>query len=237
MAARERCTVPAQPGEYRSELHDRLATRCTRSSSSSRVRSGPPQDHDRAALVAWPRSASSAVLRLVGFLSVILGTMPALAAQCCCLRSRRDCGRILNLARASDRACRAVVSKIATIIGESLRESDGELGKKSRWVAGDGFRYSDFVFSSRSSVVLRRGRARRHDRLCRAGLRAAPIGPKQPRSFCGNFCFASPNSPSAFCRLPCWSVRCRAISHSRAGLNSSSREQPAYPPGNSSHRR
>ena len=75
-------------------------------SSSRTLFLGPPQT-TRQSRALLGLIGVVALLRLVGFLSIILGAHRPGACRSIRCATRRDCGRILaNLARASDRACR-----------------------------------------------------------------------------------------------------------------------------------
>ena len=117
----------AQPGEYRSELHDRLATPLYPIAFVVLAYAflGPPQTTRQSRTLSLLALVGVvAVLRLVGFLSVILGThMPgALAAQYVALLGAIAAGS-WQISRGQAIEPAAVVSKIATIIGERLAKA------------------------------------------------------------------------------------------------------------------
>jgi lipopolysaccharide export system permease protein len=117
----------AQPGEYRSELHDRLATPLYPIAFVVLAYAflGPPQTTRQSRTLSLLALVGVvAVLRLVGFLSVILGThMPgALAAQYVALLGAIAAGS-WQISRGQAIEPAAVVSKIATIIGERFAKA------------------------------------------------------------------------------------------------------------------
>jgi lipopolysaccharide export system permease protein len=114
----------AQPGEYRSELHDRLATPLYPFAFVILAYAflGPPQTTRQSrTLSLLALTGAVALLRLIGFLSVIIGArVPgALAAQYVALIGAIATGAwLISRGQAIEPA--AVVSKIATVIGERL---------------------------------------------------------------------------------------------------------------------
>jgi lipopolysaccharide export system permease protein len=117
----------AQPGEYRSELHDRLATPLYPIAFVVLAYAflGPPQTTRQSRTLSLLALVGVvAVLRLVGFLSVILGThMPgALAAQYVALLGAIAAGS-WQISRGQAIEPAAVVSKIATIIGDRFAKA------------------------------------------------------------------------------------------------------------------
>jgi len=117
----------AQPGEYRSELHDRLATPLYPIAFVVLAYAflGPPQTTRQSRTLSLLALVGVvALLRLVGFLSVIIGThVPsALAAQYVALLGAIAAGS-WQISRGQAIEPAAVVSKIATIIGERLAKA------------------------------------------------------------------------------------------------------------------
>jgi len=114
----------AQPGEYRSELHDRFATPLYPFAFVILAYAflGPPQTTRQSrTLSLLALTGAVAVLRLIGFLSVIIGahTPSALAAQYVALIGAIVTGAwLISRGQAIEPA--AMVSKIATIVGERL---------------------------------------------------------------------------------------------------------------------
>ena len=105
----------------------------------------------------------------------------ALVAQYRCA-ARRDGCRIRGRSRAGKRSSLPRSSR-------KSRPSSANASRKRRRAraTADGSRDAFTLFRISFSqagrrLVLRRGRARRHDRLCRARCAAAPTGPKRPRS-------------------------------------------------------
>jgi lipopolysaccharide export system permease protein len=117
----------AQPGEYRSELHDRLATPLYPIAFVVLAYAflGPPQTTRQSRTLSLLALVGVvALLRLVGFLSVIVGThMPgALAAQYVALFGAIAAG-FWQISRGQAIEPAAVVSKIATIVGDRLAKA------------------------------------------------------------------------------------------------------------------
>jgi lipopolysaccharide export system permease protein len=117
----------AQPGEYRSELHDRIATPLYPIAFVVLAYAflGPPQTTRQSRTVSLLALVGVvALLRLVGFLSVIIGTHTpaALAAQYVALLGAIAAGS-WQISRGQAIEPAAVVSKIATIIGERLAKA------------------------------------------------------------------------------------------------------------------
>jgi lipopolysaccharide export system permease protein len=117
----------AQPGEYRSELHDRMATPLYPIAFVILAYAflGPPQTTRQSrTLSLLALIGVVAALRLVGFLSIILGTrMPgALAAQYVALFGAMAFGS-WQIARGQAIEPAAFVSKIATMIGERFAKA------------------------------------------------------------------------------------------------------------------
>jgi lipopolysaccharide export system permease protein len=117
----------AQPGEYRSELHDRIATPLYPIAFVVLAYAflGPPQTTRQSRTLSLLALVGVvAVLRLVGFLSVIIGTHApsALAAQYVALLGAIAAGS-WQISRGQAIEPAAVVSKIATIIGERLAKA------------------------------------------------------------------------------------------------------------------
>jgi len=117
----------AQPGEYRSELHDRIATPLYPIAFVILAYAflGPPQTTRQSrTLSLLGLIGVVALLRLVGFLSVIIGTRApsALAAQYIALLGAIVAGS-WQISRGQAIEPAAVVSKIAAIIGERLAKA------------------------------------------------------------------------------------------------------------------
>jgi lipopolysaccharide export system permease protein len=114
----------AQPGEYRSELHDRFATPLYPFAFVILAYAflGPPQTTRQSrTLSLLALTGAVALLRLIGFLSVIIGARvpSALAAQYVALIGAIVGGAwLISRGQAIEPA--AVVSKIATIVSERL---------------------------------------------------------------------------------------------------------------------
>ena len=117
----------AQPGEYRSELHDRIATPLYPFAFVVLAYAflGPPQTTRQSrTLSLLSLTGAVALLRLIGFLSVIIGAhVPAvLTAQYVALIGSIVVGAwLISRGQAIEPA--AVVSKIATVIGERLAKA------------------------------------------------------------------------------------------------------------------
>jgi lipopolysaccharide export system permease protein len=114
----------AQPGEYRSELHDRFATPLYPIAFVILAYAflGPPQTTRQSRnLSLLGLTGAVALLRLIGFLSVIIGahTPGALAAQYVALIGAIVFGA-WQISRGQAIEPAAVVAKIATIVGERL---------------------------------------------------------------------------------------------------------------------
>ncbi len=114
----------AQPGEYRSELHDRIATPLYPIAFVILAYAflGPPQTTRQSRTLSLLGLVGAvALLRLVGFLSVIIGAhVPgALAAQYVALIGAIVAGS-WQISRGQAIEPAAAVSKIATIVGERL---------------------------------------------------------------------------------------------------------------------
>jgi lipopolysaccharide export system permease protein len=117
----------AQPGEYRSELHDRFATPLYPIAFIILAYAflGPPQTTRQSrTLSLLGLTGVVAVLRLVGFLSVIIGAhLPAaLAAQYVALVGAIAAGA-WQISRGQAIEPAVIVSKIATIVGERLAKA------------------------------------------------------------------------------------------------------------------
>jgi lipopolysaccharide export system permease protein len=117
----------AQPGEYRSELHDRFATPLYPIAFVILAYAflGPPQTTRQSrTLSLLGLIGAVALLRLVGFLSVIIGARvpSALAAQYVGLIGAIVAGS-WQISRGQAIEPAAAVSKIATIIGERLAKA------------------------------------------------------------------------------------------------------------------
>jgi lipopolysaccharide export system permease protein len=117
----------AQPGEYRSELHDRLATPLYPFAFVVLAYAflGPPQTTRQSrTLSLLSLTGAVALLRLIGFLSVIIGAHApaALTAQYVALIGSIVVGAWL-IARGQAIEPAAIVSKIATVIGERLAKA------------------------------------------------------------------------------------------------------------------
>ena len=100
----------AQPGEYQSELHDRFATPLYPLAFVILAYAflGPPQTTRQSrALSALGLIGAVALLRLIGFLSVIVGVhMPGVLACAICRPGRLDRRRIVaHLTRTGSRTC------------------------------------------------------------------------------------------------------------------------------------
>jgi len=117
----------AQPGEYRSELHDRIATPLYPIAFVMLAYAflGPPQTTRQSrTLSLLSLTGAVALLRLVGFLSVIIGARApaALAAQYVALIGSIVVGAwLISRGQAIEPA--AVVSKIANLIGERVAKA------------------------------------------------------------------------------------------------------------------
>jgi len=117
----------AQPGEYRSELHDRIATPLYPIAFVVLAYAflGPPQTTRQSrTLSLLSLTGAVALLRLVGFLSVIIGARAptALAAQYVALIGSIVVGAwLISRGQAIEPA--AVVSKIANLIGERVAKA------------------------------------------------------------------------------------------------------------------
>jgi lipopolysaccharide export system permease protein len=117
----------AQPGEYRSELHDRFATPLYPIAFVILAYAflGPPQTTRQSrTLSLLALTGAVAVLRLIGFLSVIIGARvaAALAIQYVALGAAIVAG-LWQISRGQAIEPAAVVSKIATIIGDRLAKA------------------------------------------------------------------------------------------------------------------
>jgi lipopolysaccharide export system permease protein len=117
----------AQPGEYRSELHDRIATPLYPFAFVVLAYAflGPPQTTRQSrTLSLLSLTGAVALLRLIGFLSVIIGAHApaALAAQYVALIGSIVVGAwLISRGQAIEPA--AVVSKIANLIGERVAKA------------------------------------------------------------------------------------------------------------------
>ncbi|MGC1349226.1 MAG: LPS export ABC transporter permease LptF [Xanthobacteraceae bacterium] len=117
----------AQPGEYRSELHDRIATPLYPFAFVVLAYAflGPPQTTRQSrTLSLLSLTGAVALLRLIGFLSVIIGAHApaALAAQYVALIGSIVVGAwLISRGQAVEPA--AMVSKIANAIGERLAKA------------------------------------------------------------------------------------------------------------------
>jgi lipopolysaccharide export system permease protein len=117
----------AQPGEYRSELHDRIATPLYPFAFVVLAYAflGPPQTTRQSrTLSLLSLTGAVALLRLIGFLSVIIGAHApaALAAQYVALIGSIVVGAwLISRGQAIEPA--AMVSKIANVIGERLAKA------------------------------------------------------------------------------------------------------------------
>jgi lipopolysaccharide export system permease protein len=117
----------AQPGEYRSELHDRIVTPLYPFAFVVLAYAflGPPQTTRQSrTLSLLSLTGAVALLRLIGFLSVIIGAHApaALAAQYVALIGSIVVGAwLISRGQAIEPA--AVVSKIANVIGERVAKA------------------------------------------------------------------------------------------------------------------
>jgi lipopolysaccharide export system permease protein len=117
----------AQPGEYRSELHDRIATPLYPFAFVVLAYAflGPPQTTRQSrTLSLLSLTGAVALLRLIGFLSVIIGAHApaALAAQYVALIGSIVVGAwLISRGQAIEPA--AAVSKIANLIGERVAKA------------------------------------------------------------------------------------------------------------------
>lgn len=117
----------AQPGEYRSELHDRFATPLYPIAFVILAYAflGPPQTTRQSrTLSLLTLTGAVAVLRLLGFLSVIIGARvpAALAVQYVALFGAIIAG-LWQISRGQAIEPAAIVSKIATIIDDRLAKA------------------------------------------------------------------------------------------------------------------
>ena len=139
----------AQPSEYRSELHDRFATPLYPLAFVILAYAflGPPQTTRQSRTLALLGLIGVvALLRLVGFLSVIIGAhVPGvLAVQYVALVGSIVAGS-WQISRGQAIEPAAAVSKIATVHHRTFRESDGEL-RIEPMLAGTLSRYFGFRF-------------------------------------------------------------------------------------------